>query len=383
MKILHITTDNKFIGHAMQTFEDVYPQQNEVWVFTSSTKLNSPINNCKKVSFKQIVNPFFSAKLKKYDLVILHSFHNYWIFIVFFASKNINFAWLGWGFDYYDYIYKKPELLMLGGTRKINKLCFREGRIKNTIESVVIFLLDKFFKASALKKIKSFSPVLKEDYNLIEKARLIPYLAPFVAWNYGSLEENLVKDFIGERVSGENVLVGGSASFTNNHMEAFQLLKELGVPKEGDRKVFVPISYGDDCCKKQVLKLGEELLGGSFCPLIKFMPISEYVGQIKKCGFVIMNHIRQEAVGNILIMIYMGARVFLRQENPTYHFLKNEGVVLNTIGELSQNSELLQLRLSNEEIKNNIKVLHKHWSKNVIDEKTRELVKFHLGDSID
>lgn len=34
-KILHITTDNKFISHALTTFENVYPGQNTVWMFAN------------------------------------------------------------------------------------------------------------------------------------------------------------------------------------------------------------------------------------------------------------------------------------------------------------------------------------------------------------
>jgi dTDP-N-acetylfucosamine:lipid II N-acetylfucosaminyltransferase len=46
-------------------------------------------------------------------------------------------------------------------------------------------------------------------------------------WNYGSLEESLVKNFIGGRVSGNSILLGNSASFTNNHIEAFELIKKV------------------------------------------------------------------------------------------------------------------------------------------------------------
>lgn len=89
----------------------------------------------------------------------------------------------------------------------------------------------------------------------------------------------------------------------------------------------------------------------------------------------------QQAVGNIVIMLYLGARVFLREENPTYKMLKREGAILNTIQERSTQPELLQKPLSENKIQKNIAVLYKHWSKKVINNKTKNLVEFHLGAS--
>ncbi|MGP4883030.1 hypothetical protein ACTXQV_67810, partial [Klebsiella pneumoniae] len=70
------------------------------------------------------------------------------------------------------------------------------------------------------------------------------------------------------------------------------------------------------------------IFGDKFLPVVDYMPIQQYVGILINCGFVIMNHVRQQALGNILIMLYLGAKVFLREENPVYTFLKNHGVAL-------------------------------------------------------
>ena len=114
-------------------------------------------------------------------------------------------------------------------------------------------------------------------------------------------------------------------------------------------------------------------------PVVDFMAIDDYVALLKQCGFAIMNHKRQKAVGNIVIMLYLGARVFLREENPAYQMLKNDGVMLNTITELEQQPGLLKTPLSETEIQTNISILYKHWSKQAIDVKTNNLVEFHLG----
>lgn len=94
-----------------------------------------------------------------------------------------------------------------------------------------------------------------------------------------------------------------------------------------------------------------------------------------------MNHKYHQAVDNFLIMLYLSVRVFLREENPIYKMLKQEGAILNTVQEISTRPELLQKPLSENEIQKNIAVLYKHWSKEAIDTKTKNLVEFHLGAS--
>lgn len=381
MKILHITTDSKFISHALSTFESVYPGKNIVWMLDGAGEPKAADNKYDKVfSFLDTFKPAFFKNLKQFDLIVLHSFNLYWFTLTLLAPKGAKFAWLGWGFDYYDYIYKDSDALLLSKTLDLKINGSQEEKkitLKNLIGMPVKFILNKVIKPKALTRIGSFSPVLKEDYDLVANAKLIPSLPEFMPWNYGSLEENLIKSFVGQRVSGESILLGNSASFTNNHIEAIDLLSELKL--SDDVRVITPLSYGDQNYKNKIIEAGHAALRTTFQPIVDFMPIDEYIALIKKCGYVVMNHKRQQAVGNIVIMLYLGARVFLREENPTYTMLKKEGAILSTVQELELHPELLDKPLTEDEIQKNIEILYKHWSKEAIDTKTRNLVEFHLG----
>jgi len=92
MKILHITTNNKFIEHALQTFENVYPKQNHVWMLSKRGDINTTISVSRTFTFAQTLNPLFSLKLKEYDLVVLHSLLVTWFFIILFAPFKTRFA---------------------------------------------------------------------------------------------------------------------------------------------------------------------------------------------------------------------------------------------------------------------------------------------------
>jgi hypothetical protein len=384
-KILHITSDNKFISHALTSFENVYPGQNTVWMFANGYDWHASKNHRDlEFTFLDMFKPSLLKKLKLFDLVVIHGFDLFKYPLVALAPKDVKFAWLGWGYDYYGYIYKNEDDLLLTGTQKIQNQCARKT-LKDTIypvklvKKLVKMALEFLFKKKAIKRIGSFSPVLEEDYQLVEQTKLISFLPAYMPWNYGSLEESLVKNFIGERVSGNSILLGNSASFTNNHLEAFELIKKVASYENTDFKIVAPLSYGDECYRSVILKEGNVRFGDDFKAVTDFISIDEYVALLKQCGFAIMNHKRQQAVGNIVIMMYLGARVFLRADNPTYQMLKKDGAVINTVQELENQPSLLNMSLTEQEIQSNIEILYKHWSKEAIDKKTKDLVEFHLG----
>lgn len=93
------------------------------------------------------MSPFFLKKLKDYDLVVLHSFSLYWSFLVLFAPRGVKFAWLGWGYDYYNYIYDNLDDLLLKKTLKIqgNYKYLGVGKLnpKKNVKYFVKFLIDK------------------------------------------------------------------------------------------------------------------------------------------------------------------------------------------------------------------------------------------------
>ena len=105
-----------------------------------------------------------------------------------------------------------------------------------------------------------------------------------------------------------------------------------------------------------------------------FIPLSEYVGLVSSCSHVLMNHVRQQGMGILLIMLYLGSLVFLREENPALHYLRRLGFFVRTMQELMQNPRLLDQRLSMDEIQHNKELLQQHWSKLVIDDHTRQLI---------
>lgn len=202
--------------------------------------------------------------------------------------KETPTIWLGWGFDYYLellneiplYLERTKELYsrLAGATLKRRAVALAKEFIR--------LVLPRNSKVRAVEKITVFSPVLPEEYDMVKSSRKWRHFPKFASWNYGTMEDNLIKGFEGEVVTGNAILVGNSATYTGNHAEVLDLLHNLGV---NDREVVAPLSYGDPQLAKELTSLGREYFSHNFEPLIDFMPVQEYVAIIKKCGYVIMN----------------------------------------------------------------------------------------------
>lgn len=211
-----------------------------------------------------------------------------------------------------------------------------------------------FRKRSLIKKIDLFAPVLKSEYPLVNTAAGDPF-PEYIQWNYGKIAD-LVDGRLGsKRVNGKNILVGNSATPTNNHLDAFELLVKAGIPS--DSNIVVPLSYGDPNYRDKVIAAGKNLFGDNFKPITEFMSMDEYISLLSSCSSVVMNHLRQQAAGNLFIMAYLGARLYLDSENPIYEELRSMGLTVNTLAELSLDSEHLNSPLDYEVVKRNQQIL--------------------------
>lgn len=382
-KILHLTTNSKFIQRAYDMFEYVFPGKNHVMMLrTESTDYDSyeNIDDLEYIKFYDVINPLFIRKLDNYDFVILHSLTPSWTKLVNKSPANIKFSWIGWGYDYYDLIVDSEDDLLLPETKKLVHDLKKKNNdmIKTQIVNIIKWPARKILfdnnKIKAISKIKSFSPVLYDEYFLLQNNGTIKKLPKYMPWNYGNINTMFSKYSEGN-VEGNSILVGNSAVVTNNHLDVFNLLKTLDIH---DREIIVPLNYGDPEYeyRDSILKIGNSMFGDKFNPLLKFMPMDEYIRTIKKCPFVIMNQIRQQALGNILIMLYMGAKVFLNEKSPVYTFLYREGAVIYTIQELEYNKKLLDTYLSREDVQTNISVIEKHFSEQAAHEKTKKLIDY-------
>lgn len=371
--ILHIVPDEKFIDAAYRAFEEVNPNNNEFVIISKK----HPLKYIKKtpirfVERKEFLSKKFINSLKNYDMVCLHWLDDAKMQLLARANQSVKFVWIGWGGDYYDLIagdttkLLKPKTLTLSHKHRIQtaSLLFK-SKIKQIIRKIIY---KKIEKQHIINRIDFFAPVLYEDYELLIK--VIPGFKPhYLAWNYGTLEDDMIKGFEDHVVFGNNILLGNSASYENNHLDLFDQIKNSTMVNS---KIIAPLSYGDSYYREKVIYEGREIFLDRFIPIIDFMPIHEYVQLLSSCAFAVMGHLRQQALGNIVIMLYLGAKVFLDKSNPVYIFFKHQNTFVYTLDEFDNE---VKSKLTEEQIESNRSILRSHWSREVILRKTKDLIQ--------
>jgi hypothetical protein len=131
--------------------------------------------------------------------------------------------------------------------------------------------------------------------------------------------------------SARNILLGNSATPENNHLEAMRLI--VGAVGN-DRRIICPLSYGIPAYAGLVADEGARLFGDRFVPLRDFMATAQYLDMLRGCSVAAMNHLRQQAMGNIILMLWLGARVFLNHQNPINKAMASIGVDVGDIRDL-------------------------------------------------
>lgn len=347
--ILHIAPDSRFLEMAYEEFEEVAPGKNKFVVISRSKHLKTskkkdviackPHKLCSKAMFDLA---------KSCDAIFIHylSYHSA-LFISSLKFKK-KILWLGWGGDYQFLIKESVHSENL--LPETISLCNQMKTLKSLLWDLLILVRDLWWQKSrvfkrAVEKIDFFAPVLPNEYDLL-KSRLKYFNASFVSWNYGTLQDFIPCDSL---FWGNDVLVGNSATPSNNHIDAFRVLKKAGFAG----RVIAPLNYGDVRYAKTIDEVGTQMFGENFLPILQPLPLEEYSNLIKTCSFVIMNQIRQQAVGNIVLMLHSGASVFFQRESPVYVYLKAIGAHVFEISDILQTREIGTLRLTSLEIDTN------------------------------
>ena len=106
------------------------------------------------------------------------------------------------------------------------------------------------------------------------------------------------------------------------------------------------------------------------------MDIEAYNAKLQSCGIVVMNHYRQQAVGNILTTLWLGAKLYLNECNPVYQYLHKLGIILFSIEKelVPDNPSVLTL-MSDAEINHNRKILLQEFSRENLLLKTKALIE--------
>ena len=180
----------------------------------------------------------------------------------------------------------------------------------------------RWVKKQVIRNIGHFVTYLKGDFDLVKKWYNIKgsYHESFM---YPS---NLYKDYdIKRKEAGVvlNIQVGNSADPTNNHIEIFEKLRKY---KNDNIKIYAPLSYSNQDDVKGVISKGKEIFGDKFIGLTDFMSSEKYLEFLSDIDIAIFSHKRQQAMGNIITLLGLGKKVYIRSDITTWQFFKDINV---------------------------------------------------------
>ena len=402
--ILHLANDEKIIGRTVEIFEEVFPFSN-LWVITNRARKKdlSVIQPTPKTEHLLLGRKEFLKDIKgnisavmtrcgefKGSLenslaensllgsrvnIVIHLLNPRKISIVKQIQKalpatcNVKIYWIIWGLDLY------------------NKLLAPAGFEMFTQDNRYSAILDKglgfFNRIGATREAKSTVKFIEQSVDYIvtdttesDYSQLVKYYPQLVAKPWKDFFYYPIDTILGElyyrplpdNSCKETVMVGNSASRTNNHKYLLALLSQFDLR---GKKVVVPLSYsGRKKYVNEVIAYGKKEVEG-FVPLMKFMLLDEYNKLQSSTAVALFGNLRQEAIGNIMIALYMGAKVFLFDSNPVYEWAAKHNFKVYPMSALSQME--LDTLLPAEDAEHNRSVLRDLYSKRRMIQLIKEL----------
>lgn len=331
MKYLHIMHNEKFNKAYIDFINKNFNSREHLFLFLGGSKTikipnyQNVIVGSNKGGLERKINwnSLLFRHGYKSEKIFLHGLWNdkviNFLFINSFLLKKCN--WIIWGGDLYA--YQTPKLTF--------KSRFHE-----------------FMRAFCIKRFGGLITQIKGDYELAQKW----YGAQGKYYYSFGYPSNLYKEFDISRIKKDKnkiyIQVGNSSDPSNNHIEILDKLKQY---KDENIEIICPISYGDKVHSQKVKEYGEEIFDNKFIALTEFLSFDKYLEILGKIDIAIFNHKRQQGVGNILTLLGLGKKVYIRSDVTTWSFLNDLGIkVYDYEGKVSLEKQSLKDGNSNRTI---------------------------------
>lgn len=368
MKILHLINDHQVIERKLLMFEQVFPGCNEILVFSETQEYKHLVKYRQSTAIngtnlRETVNNYDFSNI---DYIVVHFMSFVKIDFIRLIPSDIPVCWSIYGYDLYDQFadvlglkvyYRSPY-------RDIDK-----GLFKLAFPSAFDFALylktkNKHLLKRDRKKDLDFIMNRVEalsgmqcDKNILESN----YKKKYFSMPGGSypLEETLGELYGKPFSQGNEIMVGNSASWSNNHLYALKYLKKFGVPK--NNLIKLTLSYGGNKRYREVVeKEFEKTFPGRILVVSNYIPLLEYNKSFLRLQMMILPAWRQESVGTIIMGFYFGIKVVMSIHSPIYNTLKSEGFIMFSLEESTKKD--FYMPLSNKEKNHNRKLAESFYS---------------------
>ncbi|MDO6605162.1 hypothetical protein [Arenibacter palladensis] len=346
-KIVHIHSDHKFIVDSERYLGDFF--DNELIILGSKNSSNTEYHNKalffdpSPESLNKIVTIVNTA-----DILVIYNLDLFKSQIVNLLDKDVKIIWRFFGTELYS---RKLQLYLSTKSRSF----FRSRLFKDQIKSIFRFLFqnEKLFYR-AIRRSDAICCVFKEEYDyLIRHYNHLPKFIPLSLENRNYSKEI---DFDLEYPKRNTVIIGNSRAFYNNHLDVLDVVEQCNLSDDIEIKLIFNYGAEDAYTHKVREKAG---ILAKVALIDSFIPPDEFINFYGPVAAFVNNSYRQLALGNIFLALHKGVKVYLNKKNPTYAWLKNEGLNIYNIETLKNDLVTGQIHLTKSEITHNLKCLNK------------------------
>ncbi|MCI1779710.1 MAG: TDP-N-acetylfucosamine:lipid II N-acetylfucosaminyltransferase [Bacteroidales bacterium] len=351
--ILHLANDEKVINRAIELFEKSFPQNN-LFVIFGKKPFHMVKSGKNIISYKEYDERKYSHLISS---VIIHYLTDKKVrFMKRHIDRTIPAYWIMWGSDLYHRMLESKGF----------EIRYKKGNYDKRICKYVLTPFNKINDAIRTEKRVAFvnkhikylvTSTIEDDYEIALK--YFPGLKEkeHKEFSYYPIDSIINKESP-KKFSGNGIQLGHSASLTDNHEYVFNILSQFDT---SGRKIITPLSYsGNKRYRKYVINKGKELFGEDFDPVLKFLPLEKYNKLMASASVAIYGNWRQEAVGNILISLYLGEKIFFSKRNPILKWAERHGFKVFELENMTQ--EELDAPLDEQAAINNRKILLEHFN---------------------
>lgn len=173
----------------------------------------------------------------------------------------------------------------------------------------------------AIPKIDFILWYIEKEINFIQQHMQLP---PFLFFQHFRLNDVLPLNESFIYRDQKKILVGNSATIENNHFDILGVLSKLEMKAY---TITVPLTYGQfGRYKKSIKQEFTKCFGANVHFIEEHMPIATYYDELKKHGTAIFLHQRQQGLGNIFYLIYIGTKVYLSGKSIIYSWLRENSI---------------------------------------------------------
>lgn len=375
--ILHVFNDEKFFDGVSSFFNSLKDVENLYYYYSKE-----PIKSFKYIKHKErvkIVSSFNEYKnilsSPNIDIIYFQSLPSSYYYIFKYINPNTIIIWWCFGYEIYNNYRSIPALvhvdLFKPLTDEIRKSYINKNIYKNILRSIyykIRYPFDYYYRRRIINRIDYFSPVLPIEYKLMKKNKYFKAKPFMINQGPGCLSSN--KEFRFHSKEG-NILIGNSLTYSNNHLDILNRMINIKIE---NKKIIIPVNYGCNYGgSANVLKQYFQSYSEKTIWLEDFILKEKYEELLSTVSHAIFGHMRQQSMGNIVMCLQTGVKVFLFKESINYKQLKEFGYIVFTI-EDDLSEESLKVPLSQADAFKNYSIWQS-LSTNMISRTEEELDK--------